>query len=245
MAMSLFTTIAGVRATQGIAETERQDAARAEISGHVVQMSEFDRTGQSARRNEIVTLARQVESLIAHYGQRELNLSASTYRLIGLFLSLSTTDLELAERMANRALELAARRVPDGVGGLRMDDPLEALQAHRVLGDVAAQNLDFDTMTKAYESALEISEMEGARNRYINIEGRQYTRVYWALSAMLLADDLDNPVAGTCLEVRRRADVARKDFEVLGNQPEIVRRARRIESNVCATWIDLPSLKKY
>ncbi|MFE0275688.1 hypothetical protein ACFWZY_26855 [Streptomyces sp. NPDC058992] len=239
---SLVSALAAISASHGIADAQRQDAARTEISAYVVQMSELDRTGGSAHRHEIVTLARQADSLVARYGQKKLNLSASTYRLIGLFLALSTTDLELAARMAHRALELAARIEPDGSGGFRMVDPLEALQAHRVLADVAAQNLDFDTMTKEYQAALDISEAEGKRNRYIDMEARQFTRIYWALSAMMLVDDQENPTA--CIEVRHRADAARKDFEALGKNPEIVRRAKRIEENACDTWVDLRALKQ-
>jgi hypothetical protein len=207
-------------------------------------MSELDRTGGSSHRNEIVTLATQIDSLIAQYGQSELHLSASTYRLTGLFLTLSTTDLELAERMAQESLKLSARMEPDGAGGLRMKDPLEALQAHRVIADVAAQNLDFAKMNREYEAALEITESEGKRNRYIQIEARHFTRAYWALSAMMLVDDLGKPNAAQCDEVRRRADAARADFEALGKNPEIIRRARRIERNRCSTWINLSALQK-
>ncbi len=241
---SFVSAVAAVDASQGIADAQRQDAARTEVSRYVVQMSELDRTGGSTHRNEIVTLARQADSLIARHGQRSLNLSASTYRLISLFLALSTTDLELAVRMAHRALELAARTESQGVGGPRMADPLEALQAHRVLADVAAQNLDFDTMSKEFQAALHISETEGGRNRYIDKEARQFTRAYWALDAMMLVDDQESPTAGACAEVRRRADAARKDLEALGKNPEIVRRAKRIEENVCATWVDLHALQQ-
>ncbi|MFE2145050.1 hypothetical protein ACFXA3_25495 [Streptomyces sp. NPDC059456] len=230
--------------SQGIADAQQQNAARTEISSYVVQMSEMDRTGGSGRRNEIVTLARQVDALVSQYGQRRLNISASTYRLIGLFLALSTTDLELAARMANRALELAAHETIDGAGIPRMNDPLEALQAHRVLGDVAAQNLNFDTMTKEYEAALEISEREGKRNRYIAMEARRYTRAYWSLSAIMLVDDLPHPTNAECSEVRRRTELARADFDALKRNPEIARRARRIENDVCAAGVDLSELKK-
>ncbi len=242
--VSLVTAYDGVRTMRSIADAERQDAARTEISEHVVKISELDRAGQSGSPSEIITRARRVESLIAHHGQRDLNLGASTYRLIGLFLALSTTDLELAARMVDRALKLAARTVADGADGLHMDDPLEALQSHRVLGDIAAQNLDFRTMTQEYTTALEISEAEGWRNRYINIEGRQYTRIYWALSAMQLVEDVANPPVEMCVEVRRRADIAREDLKSLGDKPEILRRVGRIDKDVCATWIDLPALKK-
>ncbi len=243
-AISLFSTLVAVHTSQGIADAQQQNAARTEISNYVVQMSEMDRTGGSGRRNEIVTLARQVDALISQYGQKRLNISASTYRAIGLFLALSTTDLELAARMANRALELAAHTTPDGAGIPQMDDPLETLQAHRVLGDIAAQNLNFDAMTKEYKAALEISETEGKRNRYIAIEARQYTRTYWALSAMMLVDDLPNPTNAECFEVRHRVDMARADFRTLNKNPEIMRRAKRIEENVCVARVDLSDLKK-
>ncbi|MFF2511559.1 hypothetical protein [Streptomyces sp. NPDC058086] len=208
--------IYGVSASRNLAATQQVAAARTEISQYVVQMSQLDRTGGSASRNEIVTLASQVDSLVNQYGQKKLNVSASTYRLIGLFLTLSTTDLELAERMAQRALRLATRRAPDGASGLRMEDPLEALQAYRVLADVAAQNLDFPTMTKEYQAALDISEKEGKRNRYIRIEAHHFTRVYWTLDAMMLFDDLGEPTAEQCNEVRHLADEARQDFAALG-----------------------------
>lgn len=243
-AISLFSTLVAVRTSQGIADAQQQNAARSEISNYVVQMSEMDRTGGSGRRNEIVTLARQIDALVSQYGQKRLNISASTYRLVGLFLALSTTDLELAARMANRALELAAHTTLDNAGIPQMDDPLETLQAHRVLGDVAAQNLNFDVMTKEYKAALEISELEGKRNRYIAIEARQYTRTYWALSAMMLVDDLPNPTNEECFEVRHRVDVARADFDALRKNPEIVRRAKRIEENACVARVDLSELKK-
>ncbi|MFF3941654.1 hypothetical protein [Streptomyces phaeofaciens] len=244
-AASLVAAVFGVRASYGIADAQGQNEARSEISGYVVKMSELDRTGGNAYRNEIGTLAKQVDSLVARYGQKKLNLSASTYRLTGLFVTLSTTDLELAVRMAHRALDLAARMEPDGVGGQRMSDPLEALQAHRLLADVAAQNLDFGTMTEEYEAALRISDTEGARNRYIRLEAPRFTRAYWALSTVMLVDDLQHPTAEECLEVRRRVDAARKDFEVLGQNPEIVRRAKRIEDNACAVPIELRSLRGY
>lgn len=157
---AIILAVYGVSASRNLAATQQVDAARTEISQYVVQMSQLDRTGGSTSRNEIVTLASQVDSLVNQYGQKNLNVSASAYRLIGLFLTLSTTDLELAERMAQRALRLATRLAPDGASGLRMEDPLEALQAHRVLADVAAQNLDFPTMTKEYQAALDISEKE-------------------------------------------------------------------------------------
>ncbi|MFF9062859.1 hypothetical protein ACF09K_29815 [Streptomyces sp. NPDC014882] len=242
---STVSAVYGVDASRDLGNAQRRDAAQAAISQYVVQMSELDRTGGSSRRNEIVTLATQVDSLIAQYGQSELHLSASTYRLTGLFLTLSTTDLELAEHMARESLKLSARMEPDGAGGSRMADPLEALQAHRVIADVAAQNLDFTKMNREYETALEITGSEGKRNRYIRTEARQFTRVYWALSAMMLVDDLGKPSAAQCDEVRRRADAARADFEALGKNPEIVRRANRIESNKCSTWIDLSALQKY
>ncbi|MFF5144292.1 hypothetical protein ACFY6U_32015 [Streptomyces sp. NPDC013157] len=208
-------------------------------------MSELDRTGGSARLNEIVTLGRQADSLITQYGQKRLNLSASTYRMIGLFLSLSTTDLELAEHMAKKALQLAEQRQSDGAGGLRMADPLEALQAHRVLADVAAQNLDFPTMTKEYQAALDITDTEGKRNRYIRIEARHFTQMYWALNAMMLVDDLGTPTTAQCSEVKRRVDMAREDFKNLGKNPEVVRRARRIEGDKCSTGLNLNYLKQY
>ncbi|MFD7914386.1 hypothetical protein ACFV30_27305 [Streptomyces sp. NPDC059752] len=242
--MSLMTAYDGVRVMQSIAKAERQDAARTEISEHVVKISELDRAGQSGSPSEIITRARRVESLIASHGEQELNLGASTYRLIGLFLALSTTDLELAARMVDRGLKVADRKVADGSGGLHMGDPLEALQSHRVLGDIAAQNLDFHAMMREYKTALEISEAEGWRNRYVNIEGRQYTRIYWTLSAMQLVEDVAKPTAEMCVEVRRRADIARKDFASLGDKPEILRRVGRIDRDVCATWIDLPALKR-
>lgn len=242
---SIISALFGVSASRELAAAQRQDAARSEISQYVVQMSEFDQTVGSARRNEIVALARQVDSLIKQYGQEDLHLSASTYRLIGLFLTLSTTDLELAESMARRDLNLAARLESDAADGQRMGDPLEALQAHRVLADVAAQNLNFPKMAREYEAALKVSEVEGKRNRYISIEARHFTRVYWALSAMMLVDDLGKPTARQCEEVRHRADWAKADFEALGKNPEIVRRANRIESNACNTWVDLDYLKKW
>ncbi|MGW1888751.1 hypothetical protein ACWCP6_00610 [Streptomyces sp. NPDC002004] len=242
---STVSAIYGVNASRDLGDAQRRDAAQAAISQYVVQMSELDRTGGSSRRNEIVALATQVDSLIAQYGQSELHLSASTYRLVGLFLTLSTTDLELAERMARESLKLSARMKPDGAGGLHMSDPLEALQAHRVIADVAAQNLDLAKMDREYEAALDITESEGKRNRYIRVEARRFTRVYWALSAMKLVDDLGKPNAAQCREVRRRADVARVDFEALGKNPEVGRRARRIESNRCSTWLNLGALQKY
>ncbi|MFI5794024.1 hypothetical protein [Streptomyces sp. NPDC051677] len=242
---STVSALFGVNASRDLADTQRQDAARTEISQYVVQMSEFDRTGGSARRNEIVTLARQVDSLINQYGQRELHLSASTYRLIGLFLTLSTTDLELAERMARKALDLAAHLEPDSAGGMHMADPLEALQAHRVRADVAAQNLDFPKMTREYKASLKISETEGGRNRYIRIEAQHFTRAYWALSAMQLVDALGKPTAQQCNEVRYRTDWAKADFEALGKNPEIVRRANRIAKDKCGTWVDLDRLKQW
>ncbi|MER5793079.1 hypothetical protein [Streptomyces sp. NPDC001980] len=235
----------GVSASKNLAATQQEDAARTAISQYVVQMSQLDRTGGSASRNEIVTLASQIDSLVNEYGQKKLNVSASAYRLIGLFLTLSTTDLELAERMAQRALRLATRLVPDGVGGLRMEDPLEALQAYRVLADVAAQNLDFPKMGEEYQAALDISNKEGKRNRYIRIEAHHFTRVYWALGAMMLVDDLGKPTAKQCDEVRHLTDEAREDFLALGKQPEIARRANRIKSDKCSTWLDLKTLKQY
>ncbi|MFI2759990.1 hypothetical protein ACH5A3_14075 [Streptomyces echinatus] len=235
----------GVSASRNLADAQGQDLARNEISQYVVQMSEFDRTGGNARRNEIVTLASQIDALIAQYGQDKLHLSASTYRLIGLFLTLSTTDLELAERMGQRALRLSARMEPDGAGGLRMTDPLEALQAHRVLADVAAQNLDLAKMNREYSAALSITKSEGKRNRYIRMEARHFTRIYWALSAMMLADAKGDPDVTLCEEVRRLADAARADFGTVGKNSEIVRRARRIKRNRCATWINLTSWQKY
>ncbi|WP_164495814.1 hypothetical protein [Streptomyces sp. ADI95-16] len=243
---SLVSTIAAIGVAHDIADVQRQDGARAEISSHLVKMSELDRTGGSTYRSEIVTLAKQVEILVVKHGQKNLNLSASTYRLVGLFVALSTTDLELAGRMAHRALDLATRMEPDGSGGLRMADPLEALQAHRVLADVAAQNLDLGEMTKEYEAALNISEAEGARNRYVEVEARQYTKTYWALSAMMLVDDQQNPTPKDCVEVRRRTIAAQEDFKALalGKNLEIARRARRIKENVCAAPIDLLSLKR-
>ncbi|MEU6471890.1 hypothetical protein ABZ927_03775 [Streptomyces massasporeus] len=235
----------GVNASKTLADAQGQDLARKEISQYVVQMSEFDRTGGNSRRNEIVTLASQIDALIAQYGQEKLHLSASTYRLTGLFLTLSTTDLELAERMSRQALKLSTRMEPDGAGGLRMADPLEALQAHRVIADIAAQNLQLAKMNREYSAALSITNSEGKRNIYIREEARHFTRIYWALSAMLLADTEDNPDATLCEEVRRHADAARADFKAVGKSPEIVRRAIRIKNNRCATWIDLASWQKY
>ncbi|MFG2368804.1 hypothetical protein ACGFY3_45630 [Streptomyces mirabilis] len=242
---AIVLAIYGVSASRNLAATQQVDAARTTISQYVVQMSQLDRTGGSTSRNEIVTLASQVDSLVNQYGQKKLNVSASTYRLIGLFLTLSTTDLELAQRMAHRALRLATRLAPDGASGLRMEDPLEALQAHRVLADVAAQNLDFPTMTKEYQAALDISEKEGKRNRYIRIEARHFTRVYWTLDAMMLFDDLGKPTSEQCNEVRHLADEAHQDFVAVGKKPEIARRANRIKSDKCSTWLDLNSLKQY
>ncbi|MEU6274177.1 hypothetical protein ABZ871_17480 [Streptomyces populi] len=240
-----ISTLYGISASKNLADEQGQDLARNEISQYVVQMSDFDRAGGSARRNEIVTLASQIDALIAQYGQAKLHLSASTYRLIGLFLSLSTTDLELAERMSQQALKLSTRMETNGAGGWRMADPLEALQAHRVIADIAAQNLDFTKMNREYSKALNITRSEGKRNRFIRIEARHFTRAYWALSAMMLADAVGDPGATLCEEVRRRADAARADFQALGKNPEIVRRARRIKNNRCTTWIDLASWQKY
>ncbi|MBL1107277.1 hypothetical protein JK361_22170 [Streptomyces sp. 5-8] len=235
----------GVRASVSIADTQRQDAARSAISDYVVKMSELVRTSKSDPRNEIVILASQVDALIAQYGQDKLHVSASTYRLTGLFLTLSTTDLELAERMGRKALELSARMEPDGAGGLRMVDPLEALQAHRVLADVAAQNLDLHRMNSEYQAALDIIGSEGKRNRYIRKEAPHYTRAYWALSAMQLADGVDKPDAALCDEVRRRAVAARADLQALGRQPEIVRRAGRVHTDRCSTGVPLKDLQTY
>ena len=100
-------------------------------------------------------------------------------------------------------------------------------------------------MTEHYEIALRISETEGIRNRYIRLEAPRFTRAYWALNAVMLVDDLQHPTAKDCLEVRRRVDAARKDFDVLGKNPEIVRRAKRIEGNACAAPIDLRFLRGY
>ncbi|MEE1757117.1 hypothetical protein [Streptomyces sp. SP18CS02] len=241
---SVFSAYAAISAARSLADAQRQDDAREEISGYVVRMSELDREGGSGRRNEIGVLGKQVDSLVARYGQEKLGLSATTYRLVGLFVTLSTTDLELASRMAHRALELAGARVPDGAGGSWTADPLEALQAHRVLADIAAQNLDSTTMAKHYRAALVISADEGGRNRYVDREAPRYTRVYWTLSAMMVAEVRPPPTARDCAEVHRLAAWAKDDLKALESAPEVGRRAVRIERNVCKAAVDLEAMKR-
>ncbi|BBC37047.1 hypothetical protein SGFS_083410 [Streptomyces graminofaciens] len=241
---AMVSAFAAINASNRIAEVQQHNAARAEISNYVVEMGQYDQDGGSIYRNEIATLAKQVDTLINIYGQDSLNLSPSAYRLTGLYTSLSTAELELAASMERRALSLATKRVPDGSGGTRMADPFEALQSHRVLADIAAQNLDLTKMVKEYEAALHISATEGDQSRYIGVEASRYTRAYRALSAMMLVDNRP-PTSAQCAMVRKFAFESVEDFKYLGKEnPELARRALRIKDNACQVPVDLEPLKK-
>lgn len=207
--------------------------ARAEISGYVVQIAALDKTGAENNRNEIVTLASQIDVLTHTYSQDKLLLPASTYRLTGQYVALATTDLPLAQKMAARAFELAT------TSG-ELSDPLEAIQSQRVLGDIAAQNLDLPAMESAYQNALQLSGQFGGTNRYIRIEAPRFTRAYLAISALMVGQADER----SCKDVRRLYRQGEDDPEDLRGGYDVLRRAKRVTRDPCNTGFDVETVTK-
>jgi hypothetical protein len=112
--------------------------------------------------------------------------------------------------------------------------PLEAVQAQRVLGDIAAQDGDPVQMRDHYEQALQLSQQFGSANRYVRDEAVHFTRAYYALSALQLAA-LERGHCAIAAEVWSRFG---DEVTNLRGTYEVVRRGSRVAGDVCGLGLD-------
>ena len=157
-------------------------AARLDVIRDVLQMGEYDAEGGLSNQDQIQVLAADSLQLIEDFGQSRLDLSPVVYRLLAEYVSYSTNDVELAERMANYVLKFAS------------PGSTELVLAHRVLGDVAAQNSDPEGLEREYDEALELNGAFRARRTDRGEAVDEFTlgvpvaqRVSWACGLLMTA----------------------------------------------------------
>lgn len=175
LALGAFSAYLAIRTTEILATNDARDA-RQSIVQNALQMSQMQATAGVGRQNEILLLAADSQQLIEEFGQKRLHLSPTLYRQIAQYVAWSTTDLDLAKKMAGAALQYSD------------DDSLERIHVHRVLGDVAAQQQQPLLLAQHYADALE--QAKNLRDADPAIDS--YTRAYRLIDAYLGARRADD-----------------------------------------------------
>jgi hypothetical protein len=220
-----------------IARQQAYSQARAEISGYVVDMARLDREAGIRNGNQVLVLAQQSQALIDTYGEERLALSATTYRLIGQFVSLTGENTALAKDMLTPAVRLAG---PEG----RPADPLELVRSYRVYGDIAAQDGQADKMATYYRKALTVAgRVKRSAPEYFDLkDSLSYTRVYVLFSALLLAQESQGENKACQLARRYLAETLEHgDLRAPARREslETARRAVRLDTVRCGLGINM------
>ena len=149
-------------------------AARHDIVANVLELGQYDADEGARNQHEILVLAADSMQLIDDFGQDRLRLSPVIYRQLAEYVSYSTRNTTLADRLARAVLKYASS-----------DDPDELVTAHRVLGDLAARDEDPDVFEEEYELAVASNGGSGEDQRPPSTEIDRFTRVHRLLSAYL------------------------------------------------------------
>jgi hypothetical protein len=220
-----------------IARDQAHSEARAEISNYVVDMVRLDREAPFRNSQQVLALAQQSKALIDLYGQQNLNLSASTYRLFGQYVTLTGENTALAKSMLVQAENLAG---PE-------EDPrdvLELIRTYRAYVDIAAEDGEAEIIEDFYDRAIDVAEKTSPdAPEYFDVrDSLTYTRVFALFSALNLAEESHDE--SVCTIARRFFDDAAQEDDLdelagLGSL-ETARRAIRLEDGTpCGLDVDL------
>ncbi|MFC7724892.1 hypothetical protein ACFQW6_07230 [Nocardioides sp. GCM10028917] len=162
------------------ADENRTHVARQEIVAAVLQMGDIHRKREDGYSNEILLLARGAEKLINDSRGEDLELDPATYRQISEYVAFSTSDMELATRMAAAAVDEAAPA------------DIEVVRARRVLGSIAAQEGDLQALRTEFAAALRAAKVATDDEPALGSKVARQTRAFRLLAAFLGAKKAPN-----------------------------------------------------
>lgn len=122
----LLSLAALITAIYSAAQSRRQGVAaiRSELLGYARTMGTLDREAGRVNGHQIGMIGQQVDVLIDEYGQDNLQLPASYFRIVADQLALASDDTILATKFCDIAESLLATEA----------DPLESIRLQRVRG---------------------------------------------------------------------------------------------------------------
>lgn len=150
--------------------------ARDTIVAEVIQMAEYHQAREDGFSDAIQLLANDSETLILEFGHDRLLLPPTLYRQIAEYVAFSTSDTQLAQRMARHAI---AESPPEGV---------EVVRAQRILGSIYAQGGDPEGMRDAFGEAQRVAAVILEEEPHLGRRLAQQTAAFRLLGAYLGAD---------------------------------------------------------